>query len=230
MKNKEIESEYPIIGNNGIFDERFIKIRMNKFNEDEFDFLMLILYRLKKENTYRARFSFDELKWICGGQDTNLKEFSDKVYELSDKIMGIIFSYGNDESYTVFVLFTCFEFDGNKKYIEIDINEKFISIIDILLKDSNRKELKEFASLNSYYSKECYKKLKQNNGIWKVSINEFKEIFDISIDKKMTVIEKDIIGPMVDDLSNVFKGFGFKKILSDSNNEIEGFLFHSVEI
>ena len=98
----------------------------------------------------------------------------------------------------MFVLFTKYKIDKDKKTVNIAVNEDFYWVLNELTQKFTKFELSEFISLKSTYSKECYRRLKQyrNTGMWIVEIDEFRRLLDIPNSYKSGNIDQRVLKPI----------------------------------
>ena len=105
-----------------------------------------------------------------------------------------------------FVLFPTFTTDVNKRTLTVRVNKDFSYILNELTDNFTRFELKEFAELDSKYTKTLYRILKQYrySGWWKPTVDEFRYVMDIpnSFDNKKVMSK--VIKPTLNVLAEKF--------------------------
>jgi len=111
-----------------------------------------------------------------------------------------------------------FHFDKLKKLVNYSDNVSFTAF-----------ELKEFLSLKSSYAKEFYRRMKQfkSTGIWRVSIEEFRKMLDISEKYKIGEIDKWVLKPIQKELGDRFN-LKIKKLYNKKSRgrpSVSGFIF-----
>lgn len=106
----------------------------------------------------------------------------------------------------MFVLFPTFTINLNKQELTIAVNEHFKFILNELIKNFTRFELKDFISLQSKYSKTLFRLLKQfkTTGILDISLNDFVIKMDIPTSYRIKDITNKIINPSLKELQNYF--------------------------
>lgn len=206
----------------------FNKLQIGKFSELEQNLLFGILAHCRYK--YDAfRFTLDDLNRFSASRQYTANEMLQKAVKLHDNIFKLDFSIIKSENETThthkfFNLFSTFDvfYTGKKndlanselRYIELKVNEDFRDLIANLTKDFTQYELEEFIFLNSRYTKTIYRYLKQfrTNGVWLVSLNNFREILAIPECYKMCDIDKRIIKPAVEQLSEPLNLFETARI------------------
>ena len=90
-----------------------------------------------------------------------------------------------------------------------------------------RFELNEFISLKSNYSKEIYRRLKQfkHTGIWKVHIDNFRELLNIPEKYRISEIDKKVFKISIEELNKYFDNFEIIKIKKGRKVEYLEFKF-----
>ena len=127
------------------------------------------------------------------------------------------------------MLFTRYSVDMEEKTVEIAVNKEFSWVLNELNVTFTAFELKEFLSLKSSYAKEFYRRMKQfkSTGIWRVSIEEFRKLLDISEKYKIGEIDKWVLKPIQKELGDRFN-LKIKKLYNKKSRgrpSVSGFIF-----
>ena len=184
---------------------------------------------MKEKEEEVITFHFDKLKKLINYSDNTPATFVKDLESTYDKLISIKLKVGDERRFIKFVLFTRYSVDIEKKIVEIAVNKEFAWVLNALNVSFTAFELKEFLSLKSSYAKEFYRRMKQfkSTGIWRVSIEEFRKMLDISEKYKIGEIDKWVLKPIQKELGNKFK-LKVKKIYSKKSRgrpSVSGFEF-----
>lgn len=191
------------------------KVRFRDFNPVELNLLMTICSKMKEKELEIIEFSFEKLKELSNYDNTqSTKKFVSDLEKTYKKLINLDFRIETEDKIIGFVLFSEYEIDLNKKTVKIGVNPKFKFILNDFTKLYTRFELQEFLDIKSKYAKECYRRLKQfkSTGIWKITIEDFKDVFSIPKSYKMRDIDKKILNPILEELSPIFKNLEVEKV------------------
>ena len=190
---------------------------------------MAICSRMKEKGEEEITFHFDKLKKLINYSDNTSATFIKDLESTYDKLISIKLKVGDERRFVKFVLFTRYSVDMEEKTVEIAVNKEFSWVLNELNVTFTAFELKEFLSLKSSYAKEFYRRMKQfkSTGIWRVSIEEFKKLLDVSEKYKIGEIDKWLLKPIQKELGDKFK-LKVKKIYSTKSRgrpSVSGFEF-----
>ena len=162
------------------YNNEFNTLRLTGFNSVDLDLLMVLCAKVKEKQTEKLRFSFQELKTALGMVHQSDKYFLDQLYLMNKKLISITCSFITDKGYSMFVLFTAFTGNLETKELVVSVNPDFAYLLNDLTTTFTRFELAEFAKLESKYSKNLYRLLKQyrRTGTYRVSADKFREYMD----------------------------------------------------
>ena len=123
--------------------------------------------------------------------------------------------------------FSKYEIIKKQKTILIKINEDFKFLLNKFISNFTRFELNEFISLKSSYSKEIYRRLKQfkHTGMWKVQIDNFRELLNIPEKYRISEIDKKVFKISIEELNKYFDNFEIIKIKKGRKIEYLEFKF-----
>ena len=174
------------------YHNNFNSIGLRNFNSNELNILMAICSRMKEKEEEVITFHFDKLKKLINYSDNTPATFVKDLESTYDKLISIKLKVGDERRFIKFVLFTRYSVDIEEKIVEIAVNKEFAWVLNALNVSFTAFELKEFLSLKSSYAKEFYRRMKQfkSTGIWRVSIEEFRKMLDISEKYKIGEIDK----------------------------------------
>ena len=184
---------------------------------------------MREEEEEVITFHFDKLKKLINYSDNTPATFVKDLESTYDKLISIKLKVGDERRFIKFVLFTRYSVDIEEKIVEIAVNKEFAWVLNALNVSFTAFELKEFLSLKSSYAKEFYRRMKQfkSTGIWRVSIEEFRKMLDISEKYKIGEIDKWVLKPIQKELGDRFN-LKIKKLYNKKSRgrpSVSGFIF-----
>ena len=184
---------------------------------------------MKEKEEEVITFHFDKLKKLINYSDNTPATFVKDLESTYDKLISIKLKVGDERRFIKFVLFTRYSVDIEEKIVEIAVNKEFAWVLNALNVSFTAFELKEFLSLKSSYAKEFYRRMKQfkSTGIWRVSIEEFRKMLDISEKYKIGEIDKWVLKPIQKELGDRFN-LKIKKLYNKKSRgrpSVSGFIF-----
>ena len=211
------------------YHNNFNGIGLRNFNSNELNILMAICRRMKEKGEEEITFHFDKLKKLINYSDNTSATFVKDLESTYDKLISIKLKVGDERRFVKFVLFTRYSVDMEEKTVEIAVNKEFSWVLNELNVTFTAFELKEFLSLKSSYAKEFYRRMKQfkSTGIWRVSIEEFRKLLDISEKYKIGEIDKWVLKPIQKELGDRFN-LKIKKLYNKKSRgrpSVSGFIF-----
>ena len=211
------------------YHNSFNSIGLRNFNSNELNILMAICSRMKEKEEEVITFHFDKLKKLVNYSDNTSATFIKDLESTYDKLISIKLKVGDERRFIKFVLFTRYSVDIEEKIVEIAVNKEFAWVLNALNVSFTAFELKEFLSLKSSYAKEFYRRMKQfkSTGIWRVSIEEFRKMLDISEKYKIGEIDKWVLKPIQKELGDRFN-LKIKKLYNKKSRgrpSVSGFIF-----
>ena len=211
------------------YHNNFNGIGLRNFNSNELNILMAICSRMKEKGEEEITFHFDKLKKLVNYSDNTSATFVKDLESTYDKLISIKLKVGDERRFVKFVLFTRYSVDMEEKTVEIAVNKEFSWVLNELNVTFTAFELKEFLSLKSSYAKEFYRRMKQfkSTGIWRVSIEEFRKLLDISEKYKIGEIDKWVLKPIQKELGDRFN-LKIKKLYNKKSRgrpSVSGFIF-----
>lgn len=212
---KELES------NNMSLRESFVDLPLSRFTIEEIDILTAISYKYQNDSSFKTAreivLGVEEVKNFasCSSEedlDAFLRTFNRKLLEMS-------FSEGTLRKWRQFGMFSEVEVDLDANYIKVVITDKFSGFLKGL--DYSSLELQESVQLKSSYSKALYNKLRKLRDCaepkWIVSLEDFKEYFEVPRSYKSGEIDKKILKPAISELSAFFTNLQVDKYFSENS-------------
>lgn len=220
-----------IIFNHGVgmikYHNNLNKIALTDFNQRELSIFFTACSIMKEQGTNELEISFSELEKLIGISFKDKNELVKYVKSLSDKLLKLKTNIENDGLYITFVLFRTFVIDTNRNMLTIKVNEDFAYILNDLTRNFTLFELQEFNALGSTYAKHLYRMLKQfkYTGYFKIEMSEFRRLLDIPEKYRMCDINKRVLVPAINEVSNFFSSLNLNKIKEGRNIKYLEFTF-----
>ena len=184
------------------YDNYMNNLRFTSFTATDFNFLMLLCSKLKDKDASKIKISFSEIREKTGYTQHPIKQFVSDLERMNDKLMKITCKLRTKTEIIMFVLFPTFRIDLDNQVLTVAVNEDFKFILNELIRNFTRFDLSEFVQLDSKYSKNLYRLLKQyrSTGRYEVSLEDFRSKMDVPkayINKR---VMDDIIKPVLKEL------------------------------
>ena len=209
------------------YHNNFNYVALKNFNGVEIDLLMAICSKLKNEDINEIKLEFSDLRRMVNSKHRGELRFIQNLEQMYKKLLNLSIRIETEDKITNFILFTKYEILKKQKIIIIKINEEFKFLLNKLINNFTRFELNEFISLKSNYSKEIYRRLKQfkHTGIWKIKMNNFRELLNIPEKYRMSEIDKKVLKISMEELNKYFNNFKIIKIKKGRKIEFLEFKF-----
>ena len=221
------------------YDNKLNLIALKSFTKADNSIFFAILSKLQNQDTKEVIIECSELKNLIDSPNLSNKNLVNIVNELSNKIIRCIVRYETDNEVELFTLFQRLSFTKNNTKLKAQISEPFAYLINKVKYGFTMLEIYEFSRLRSKYSQVLYRLLKQfrTTGVLSLEWSKFIEIMDIPIKLTMKDIEKNILRPIIKELSNLvsknntlpFKNLSYEKTKTPGlGNKITGITFKFV--
>lgn len=188
------------------YDNYMNSLSFKKFKSVELDLLMTLCNRMRDKDVNSVTFPFSELKSLSGDTKHSNKDFIESLKSMNRKLMEITCEVEFDGKIIMFVLFPTFEIDIYKETLTICVNERFKFILNEITKNFTRFDLKDFVSLDSKYSKNLFRLLKQfrTTGVYEADIKDFRERMGCPESYSNKYVMDLIIKPCLNELEKYF--------------------------
>ena len=199
-------------------------IPLKKFNAKQMDLFFALCARMKDKGLKNIRFSFEELKELSDYKMTATKAFVGDLEKLYKDMLNLSYHTEDEDTIKYFVLFTGFEINKTKKFVEVSVNPDLEYIINGLTTEFSKFDLLAFTSLRSTYAKTLFRLLMQyrSTGYYVVRIEDFKELMDIPESyRQMGQIDQKVLQPAIRELQNYFSDLKVTKIKAKKGNKID---------
>ena len=203
----------------------FHKLNLGNFSELEQNLLMGVLVNCRNQGDKIIKMCYDDvLHYVDKRKNITKKELLDIIINLRTNFFKLDFKVikkqGNLKCEAYYNLFSKFEIYINEienlekqkleqqfSHLILKVNDDFAYIINELTRDFTQFELDEFLYLRGKYSKSLYRLLKgvRKTGYYIKKWNDFKEQMGIPLSMRNATIEKQILKPCVDKLSQTMK-------------------------
>jgi len=186
------------------------------------NFFFAILSKLKNKGTREIVLGKEELKELVSYDDRNAGRFIDVMENLGKKIQHIYYIERSSNSFEIMNLFQKFKASWNDDLtdmtVQVKVSEEYEYIMNRLNIQFTNFKLLEFTYIRSTYAKTMYRLLKQwrTVGRRRFKIDEFKMLLDIAKSYRASDIDKRVIAPIMDELSEYFENLHIEKEKSNS--------------
>lgn len=163
------------------YDNYINNLKFKNFSSTDLDFLMFLCAKMKNKNTEEMTFDFSDIRQAIKHPVTSNDRFIKELKGMNEKMLSISCKLESEKETLSFMLFSTFNINKEDNVLTVAVNKKFAFILNELVKKFTRFELAEFIGLNSKYSKNLYRLLKQYRTTGKYvsnGVEEFKEILD----------------------------------------------------
>ncbi len=197
-------------------------VPMRNFDSVEMNLFFSICAKMKDKGLSKVQFTFEDLRELSAYKPTSIKRFSDDLEAVYNKMLQLTYRTEEAGIREKFVLFTGYRIDENNQTVDISVNPELAYIINELSSEFTKFELQEFTGIRSSYAKTMYRLLKQyrSTGFYKVKIEDFREILSIPNSYQMSDIDKQVLKPIKNELSEFFDPLKIKKIEARKGNRI----------
>lgn len=190
------------------YDNYMNNLKFTGFTTTDFNFLMALCSRMRDKETNKIVFSFAELRNITNYKKSNsIKQFVADLEHMNEKLMRVTCKLRTETEIIMFVLFPTFIINLNKQTLTVAVNEHFKFILNELIKNFTRFELKDFISLQSKYSKTLFRLLKQfkTTGTYETTVSDFRVKMDCPEAYNNKQFMQNVINPTLKELQNYFQ-------------------------
>ena len=218
---------------NGIvkYDNYMNELKLKDFTSTDLDFLIALCSKMRDMDTKEVIFDFSEIKELTNHKIKSTERFVNELERMNKKLMQVTCSLKTQNRIIMFVLFPTFEINLDNNTLIVAVNEKFKFILNELVKGFTRFELAEFIELNSKYSKNLYRLLKQFRTTGKFIVNDiedFKEKLDSPKSYKTKDFKRFVLDVAMNELKEkeCFKDLKVEpKKAKTKGRAIEGYIF-----
>lgn len=175
------------------------------FKPSEFDIFFAICAKMKDRGSDIVEFTFNELREATNYKANGDQRFYEDIKSVNDKLSKIYYNsdpYHFDDKKTQFQMFSTYRASYADKTLLVSVATPYLFILNDLKSNYTIFDLDEFVELDSKYSKELFRYLKQwrTNGKFIVSIDQLRENF-AAPNYKTSLFNKKIIEPSIREIT-----------------------------
>lgn len=210
------------------YDNYINYLKFTKFTATDFNFFMLLCSKMSDKDIKEITIPFDELRLKTGYTRTSIQQFVSDLKRMNDKLMKITCNLETEKRILMFVLFTTFDINIENQTLTVCVNEKFKFILNEIVRNFTRFELKDFICLQSKYSKTLFRLLKQfkSTGTLDIGLNDFITKMDIPKSYRIKDITDKIIVPVLKELQSYFQSLQCTvKYAHKRGKPVSGYIF-----
>jgi len=186
------------------YENRINTLPLVGFSSVELNLFMLLCAKAKDRGQDLIVLEYGKLKRQLGLEKQTDKYFHGELYKMADKLSKIHCNFKNENEFVVFNLFSTFTGNLENRTLTVRVNIDFQYLLNELAKNFTLFELQEFVQLESKYSKNLYRLLKQyrRTGTYTVEANKFRELMDCPKSYANMYFMRDCVGVAVKELSH----------------------------
>jgi len=197
-----------------VYKNEMNTVPLRDFNSKEMDLFFSICSKMRDKGLERVSFTFEQLKDLSDYKMTATSHFVKDLESTFKKLLNLDYKIKTETGTIWFVLFPEFEIKEDEEIVEVQTSKRLEYILNKIIDNFTKFELKEFTELRSSYSKTAYRLLKQfrRSGYLILQIDDFKRVFDVPESYKMSDIDKNILNKIENELPNSFEGLKINKL------------------
>lgn len=210
------------------YDNYMNGLKFTGFTTTDFDFLMLLCSKMRDKNVTELTIPFEDLRQKTGYTRTSIQKFRTDLERMNEKLMRVTCKLKTETRTLMFVLFPTFDINLENQTLTVCVNEKFKFILNELVKNFTRFELKDFIGLQSKYSKTLYRLLKQfkTTGIFEIKLDDFRKKMDCPVSYNNKQFMQNIINPSLKELQDYFQDLQCTVQYAHKRGQpVEGYIF-----
>ena len=184
-------------------------VPMRKWTSEEQNFFFAVITQARGKGTELIRFDKRDLVMFANYDLEHIERFKKIMDNLEKKIFNLRYTEKTSVSSKTMLLFQYFYYNWEEACLEVKVTDYFDLIVNKIEAEFTQFELIQFTSIRSNYAKEMFKKLKQWRTVGKkqYSIDEFREMLQIPKSYRATDINKVVLKPIQEELSDYFQDF-----------------------
>lgn len=162
------------------YDNRMNLLRFKGMTKIDMNIFMSLCSRMKDKGEEEIEMTFEEIKTLSRYTSTDKNDFLRALDDMIQRLQKVNSKIITDDEICYFVLFPTFKINAKTELVKIGVNKDFVFLLNEL-KAFTRFELAEFVELDSKYTKNLYRLLKQFRTTGKFVVDDiadFKERLD----------------------------------------------------
>lgn len=190
------------------------KVSFANFKEKELDLFFSICQKMKDKGNAEVQFKFSEIREISQYTNRSIQRLYSDLDRLYKKMLELNLKYEDENILQRFVLFSKYTINKKEKTITIKASEDFEYVLNNLIGNFTKFDLKELISLKSIYSKNLFRLLKQWESVKskEFTLEEFKNLLSIPKGFAICKIDERVLKPALEELPKYFYDLKLEKI------------------
>lgn len=202
------------------------KIAFTNLSTTELNIIFYLFYLLQNKYSEEIKVEFKDIKESLEIKKISNKELANHLKDIMENFFDFKFinnkkfeDSDEDEIIEHIHLFNQFKINKTEKTLEISITKNALYLLNDLTKNFTKLNFLTYIAINGKYSKELYRRLVQfkNTNIYRVRLEEFRELFEVPKSYKASNIRNRIIEPSVEDLKTIFPNLEYNFIYNKNN-------------
>lgn len=184
-------------------------VPMRKWTSEEQNFFFAVITQARGKGTNLIKFDKQDLVMFANYDLEHVERFKKIMDSLEVKALNLRYKEKTNAYSKTMLLFQSFYYNWEEACLEVKVTDYFDLIVNKIEAEFTQFELIQFTSIRSNYAKEMFKKLKQWRTVGKkqYSIDEFREMLQIPKSYRATDINKVVLKPIQEELSDYFQDF-----------------------
>jgi len=210
-------------------------LKLGSFGEKELDVFFSILFKMRDKGTEPIELKYSEVHKLANTSMHN-KRLYKYITGLDEKLLGLTQKFKLPGGGTrTFNLFEYVDTDPEWDYFNVKITETFSYMLNDLIGNYTRFDLKTLVNLKSGYSKQLFKILKQYEGKdtgpkWcQKNLEEFKELLGVPKNYPTKNFNLRVLKPIENELGKLFHNFQIQKLTKEGEPVGRGKKTHSIK-
>lgn len=184
------------------YDNRMNLLKFKGFTKVDMNILMVLCTKMKDKDIEEITLSFEQIKELSKFTSTNKKDFIEALKGMIERLQKVNSKVITNNEICYFVLFPTFKVNPIDEIVKIGVNKDFTFLLNDL-KAFTRFELAEFIELDSKYTKNLYRLLKQFRTTGKLvidNIEDFREKLDSPKSYKTKDFKRFVLDVAIEEL------------------------------
>lgn len=188
--------------------------------------------RIKDTGVDSVKLSFEELRTLSGRTRNSPKDFELFLINLNSKLVSISCKIIEEDVergrvISQFNMFSVFKTYIDNEELEVKLNENFMYLLNELNSNYTTFRFYDFFMLKKGYSKILFRLLSQykSTGFLKMSVDDFRRLFDVPEGYKMKNINERILAPSITEVEGHFNGLKVEKQSNAGGRTITDLVF-----
>lgn len=201
-------------------------LKINHLNKRELEFFIVLLYSVQNSQEKFVEIKYEYFRKKLGFLGESNKTIYKFLDNATNKMLLQTIRISDDKKFLKFNFFNEFSSDVEKGILTMQVNSKFLYLINNLIKNYSYIKLEEWLSLKSKYSKLMYKKIREFKKIKYLKFSWFEFKKHLGLEEKTTKYVNDkALFYIKKELPKFIKNFRFQKTKKEKNIEFIEFFW-----